>query len=165
MNKGCDNVKLKQKLVLCTITIIIGIAMVFFSEYRSEKCTVKSNQTLTEAKQELAEQLNLQPSDLTVYWSGEYRGDNQYRYRVHKSDSSQDSDYEAYTSIVEPHYEDSVIQSSEVRKLLKKSVDLSYDSDRWLWVGFFAIVAVAMGVIMIPVSIGIKIYEMVVSDE
>lgn len=152
--------KLKQRLVLCALTIIIGIVMVFFAEYRSEKCSVRSSQYLTETKQELAEQLNLQPSDLTVYWSGEYRGDDQYRYRIDKTDY-QGSDYEAYTSSVEPRYGDGVIQSSEVRKLLKKSVDLYYDSDRWLWVGFFAIVAAVMGVIMIPVCIGIKIYEMV----
>ena len=157
--------KLKQRLVLCALTIIIGIVMVFFSEYRSEKCTVRSNQYLTEAKQELAEQLNLRPSDLTVYWSGEYRGDDQYRYRIDKTDSGQDSDYEAYTSVVEPRYGDNVIQSSEVRKLLKKSVDLWYDSEHWLWAGFFAIVAVGMGVIMIPVCIGIRLYEKVVSDE
>ena len=147
--------KLKHKIILITAVITFGIAMVYFASWRSERCEIRSNKTLAEAKQELAHQLDVEPGDLTVYWSGEYRKGSQYRYRIHQSSGY----YTAHTHSVEPRNEDPVIESEKVKKLVHKSVALSDDADRWIWVAFFGILSVVFGAIAIPINIGLEIYR------
>lgn len=160
--------KLKEKLALLTMIAVVGAIVFLLGYVMSTRCDRAANESLTEAKQTLAEQLETSPENLIVYWSGEYISDDQYRYRyrhrsVDKTATEATSNYEAYAQSVEPRFGDHVIQSSEVRELVRQTVNHRFNCERWEGVSFFGLLAVMIAPILAVASMIIAAFKAIVA--
>ena len=160
--------KLKTKLFLSLIVVMISLLVFPLSNLGMARQQRKADAVLTEAKQELAEDLGVYPEDLTVYWSGEYMPDSQYRYRCYPSSSSssteEGADYSAHARSVDPRYGDSVIKDDEVKKLVRKAVDHQNRVESWENIALMAVLVIFGAIIMIPVNIVLSVYDWIKSQ-
>lgn len=131
--------KLRQ-LSIAVVVTVISVLAVFAGYVGSERQQRKADQYLAEAKQVLAEDLGVQPEELTMYWSGEYEGNNRYRYRYYPSTSSGDASYSPTVRSIQPDCTDAVIKNTEARELLAKSVNHYVNRESWDGVMFVAAV-------------------------
>lgn len=158
--------KLKQKLYLSIIVIVISIIAIFLLATCEKSYQHKADLALTEAKEMLAGNLGVQPGDLTVYWSGEYPSDSQYRYRYHRNSTSlaDDGEYIAHSRSVEPEYDDYVIQDEEVKKLVLKTIRHYNNAERAVDLQFFAFLAIIAAITAIPVNIILSLYRWLMAE-
>ena len=152
--------KLKTKLFLSVIVVAISMVVILLSYLGTASQQRKADAALTEAKQMLAEDLGVRPEELTVYWSGEYVADSQYRYRHYQRSSSiSDTEYRAHSGSVEPRYGDAVIKDQEVKKLVKKAVRHQNDVESWEKLAFMALFAIFFAIAAIPINVAISLYR------
>lgn len=145
--------RLKVKMLSIVVTIVSCLAVVALSMKVSEHYQNRADQALVETKQALAEKLDVEPGELTVYWSGEYRGEDQYRYRYrHSSDSS-------YAGDVSPRYDDYVISSDFVRERLVKTVNLYRSSETWERIAMLALLGIIGAIVSIPFVVITSLYD------
>ena len=158
--------KLKQKLYISIIVIVISIIAIFLLAACEKSCQHKADLALTEAKEMLAGNLGVQPGDLTVYWSGEYPSDSQYRYRYHRNSTSlaDDGEYIAHSRSVEPEYDDHAIQDEEVKKLVLKTIRHYNNAERAVDLQFFAFLAIIAAITAIPVNIILSLYRWLMAE-
>ena len=159
-------VKLKQKLYISIIVIVISVVAILLLVVSEKNHQHKADVALTEAKEMLAGNLGVQPGDLTVYWSGEYPSDSQYRYRYHRNSTSlaDDGEYIAHSRSVEPEYDDHVIQDEEVKKLVLKTIRHYNNAERAVGLQFFAFLAIIAAIAAIPVNIILSLYRWLMAE-
>ncbi|MBO4854945.1 hypothetical protein J5500_00885 [Candidatus Saccharibacteria bacterium] len=117
--------KLKVKLVICVVIACVCFLFSGCFKLSAGSHERKADMYLTEAKTTLSREIDVDADKLTVYWSGEYFPEQQYRYRVHDWSSSYNS-----VSEITPRNEDRVIKDEEVRRLVSRAVNHSYNSER-----------------------------------
>lgn len=130
--------KLREKLVLLVVIVVIGASVAYFGDATRERCEAESVIYLAEAKRILADDLETEPGCLTVYWSGEYVGDSQYRYRYRSEDSGDNT----YVGTVYPRLEDYVIENEKAREFVARTVTKMNESERWATISFLGLVCV-----------------------
>lgn len=138
-----------EKFVSLIVVVLTGLFFAILGDATRERCEAESSLYLGEAKKTLAEDLGTEPGNLTVYWSGEYRGNDRYRYEYRSGESG-----ESYVDYVNPQSEDHVIDNDEARRLLVETVDKIRAGERWAVVGFFGLLLslVAVGHAMLDMS-------------
>ncbi len=152
--------KLKSKILVATLVAVVSVLVIAFSYIGMESQQRKADEALTEAKQLLAENLGVRPDELTVYWSGEYMADSQYRYRYYpRSSSDNDTEYRAYSGSVTPSCGDAVIRDQKVKKLVKEAVSHQFEVESWERLACMALFVIFFAIASVPINIFISMYR------